>query len=68
MTLTGPVDAGDADRVEAALQQVFAPFLEKPVSVSNLALFVEPEKGAPFSVDSLHPLGSFKAARRAAAQ
>ncbi|AZN71242.1 DUF1045 domain-containing protein [Georhizobium profundi] len=68
MTLTGPVDAGDADRVEAALHQVFAPFLDKPVSLSNLALFVEPEKGAPFSVDSLHPLGSFKAARRAAAQ
>lgn len=68
MTLTGPVDAGDADRVEAALHQVFAPLLDNPVSVGNLALFVEPEKGAAFSVDSLHPLGSFKAARRAAAQ
>ncbi|NML72855.1 DUF1045 domain-containing protein [Rhizobium sp. S-51] len=57
MTLTGPLLARDFGRVEAALGAHFAPLLEEPVEVANLALFVEREPGAPFQVHSLHPMG-----------
>lgn len=56
MTLTGPVEEKDRARVERTLDEFFAPVLDEPVEVANLALFVEPEKGAPFEVHSLHPL------------
>lgn len=57
MTLTGPVDSAEAARVRQALHDFFDPVLSEPVEVANLALFVEPEPGAPFTVHSLHPLG-----------
>lgn len=57
MTLTGPIDAAEADRVEQALHTFFDPVLSEPVEVRNIALFVEEEGGAPFRVHSLHPLG-----------
>lgn len=56
MTLTGRVAASDAARVRAALESVFLPLIEAPVAVSGLALFVEPEPGAPFSVLRYQPL------------
>ena len=56
MTLTGPVAEGDRARIERRLEEFFAPLLNDPVEVANLALFVEPEKGAPFEIHSLHPL------------
>lgn len=57
MTLTGPVEESEATRVRAALSEVFEPALAEPVEIGALALFVEPEAGAPFTVHSLHPLG-----------
>ena len=57
MTLTGRVADHDLPRVRAAIDEVFAPALDKPVSLDGLALFVEPEPGAPFVVKSWHRLG-----------
>ena len=56
MTLTGPVEEKDRARVERTLDEFFTPLLDDAVEVANLALFVEPEKGAPFEIHSLHPL------------
>jgi putative phosphonate metabolism protein len=57
MTLTGRVAEHDLARVRAAIDQVFAPALETPARVDGLALFVEPEPGAPFVVKSWYRLG-----------
>jgi putative phosphonate metabolism protein len=57
MTLTGRVADADLPRVRAAIDEVFAPTLERPASVDGLALFVEPEPGAPFVVKSWYALG-----------
>lgn len=65
MTLTGPVDEKQRSQVERTLDDFFAPVLEDQVEVANLALFVEPEKGAPFEIHSLHPLtGGNKMSKR----
>ncbi|MBC2884989.1 DUF1045 domain-containing protein [Ochrobactrum sp. CM-21-5] len=56
MTLTGPVEEKDRVHVERTLDDFFAPVLGDAVKVANLALFVEPERGAPFEIHSLHPL------------
>ncbi len=56
MTLTGPVEEKDRPRIARILDEFFAPVLAEPVEIANLALFVEPEPGAPFEVHSLHPL------------
>jgi putative phosphonate metabolism protein len=65
MTLTGPVDEKQRSQVERTLDDFFAPVLEDQVEVANLALFVEPEKGAPFEIHSLHPLtGGNKVSKR----
>lgn len=56
MTLTGRVGAAEAGAVRAALDEVFQPLLDRPVAVDGLALFVEPEPGAPFAVLSYRPL------------
>jgi putative phosphonate metabolism protein len=52
MTLTGRVAVSEAPRVRAALDEVFGAVLAEPVAVNGLALFVEPEAGAPFTVHS----------------
>lgn len=57
MTLTGRVSDADLPRMRAAIDEVFAPVLERPAIVDGLALFVEPEPGAPFMVRSWHQLG-----------
>jgi putative phosphonate metabolism protein len=57
MTLTGPVDDADADKVEKALHAWFDPVLAEPVTISGLSLFVEPEPGAPFHVHAQAPIG-----------
>jgi putative phosphonate metabolism protein len=56
MTLTGRVPPEDSPRVRAAIEEFFGPMLDEPVNVDGLALFVEPEPGAPFNVQSYHPL------------
>ncbi|SIQ19960.1 Protein of unknown function [Rhizobium sp. RU35A] len=58
MTLTGPLGPQEIGRFEKVLRRHFEPFLERPLEIANLALFVENEPGAPFLVHSLHPLGS----------
>ena len=57
MTLTGRVGDPDLPRVRAALDEVFAQTLEQPTTVDGLALFVEPDPGAPFVVKSWYRLG-----------
>ncbi len=58
MTLTGPVPDGDAAAIEAQLAERFASVVGRPLAVDSLALFVEPEPGAPFRLHSRHPLAS----------
>lgn len=57
MTLTGRVPADEAGRMEAAITSFFGPLLQEPLKISSLALFVEPEQGAPFHVKSVHATG-----------
>ncbi|MEP9387009.1 DUF1045 domain-containing protein [Mesorhizobium sp. KR9-304] len=57
MTLTGRVADADLARVRAAIDELFAAVLERPATVDGLALFVEPEPGAPFLVKSWYRLG-----------
>jgi putative phosphonate metabolism protein len=58
MTLTGRVAGGEAGRVRAALGEVFGAALSAPVRVDGIALFVEPEPGAPFAIHSYCPFAS----------
>ncbi|MCX8995640.1 DUF1045 domain-containing protein [Rhizobiaceae bacterium BDR2-2] len=58
MTLSGPLEPALADAVEPVLKSRFAGFLGKPLPVSGLALFVEPERGAPFTVHTWLPLAA----------
>ncbi len=58
MTLTGRVDEADALRVQRAIEEHFGPLLEEEVEIASLALFLEPEPGAPFVVRSFHEFGS----------
>lgn len=55
MTLTGKVPAAERKPVEARLRDRFAPFDGAPLAIDHLALFMEPEPGAPFRVHSVHP-------------
>ncbi len=57
MTLTGRASGADARRLRAALEERFDPLIGQPVAIDGLALFVEPEPGAPFVVRSYHALG-----------
>ncbi|WP_438751305.1 DUF1045 domain-containing protein [Pararhizobium sp. O133] len=57
MTLTGQVSAERQFSMKTLLAQEFAPFIGQPMDVTSLALFVEPARGAPFTVHSLLPLG-----------
>lgn len=57
LTLTGPVPPVEFPWVEAMLAARFASFIGEPLAVEALALFVEPEPGAPFAAHSIH---SFK--------
>lgn len=50
MTLTTRLPEPDMARVANAAKRHFAPALSKPVRVDSLALFVEPEPGAPFKI------------------
>ncbi|WP_173934492.1 DUF1045 domain-containing protein [Chelativorans sp. Marseille-P2723] len=61
MTLSGPVPEQEAERMEAAISSFFGPLLFAPLKIASLALFVEPEPGAPFHVRSLHAIGGERA-------
>lgn len=58
MTLSKRVPIEDHDTVAAELETLFGPLLTRPFPIDGLALFVEPEPGAPFHVHSFFPLGS----------
>lgn len=57
MTLTGRLDAAERARLRGAIGDVFGPLIGAPLAVDALAVFVEPEPGAPFLVHSRHALG-----------
>ena len=57
MTLTGRIAPAERERVARALDVHFSGLLSGAVRIDLLALFVEPEPGAPFVVRSFHPLG-----------
>ena len=53
LTLTNAVDVDDQARVQRALHEMFDPVLGEPVTIDSIALFLEPEPQAPFSVHSV---------------
>lgn len=57
MTLSGRVADEDSPRVAHAVETVFGPLLSGPLAIDTLALFVEPEPGAPFIVHTARALG-----------
>lgn len=57
MTLTGRASGQEAERLASAIDAHFAPFLSAPLEIASIALFVEPEPGAPFTVRAFHPMG-----------
>jgi len=65
MTLTGRVPAAEAERMEQAISDHFGPLLLEPLTIGTLALFIEPEPGAPFKIKSLHPLQGGRARKTA---
>ncbi len=56
LTLTGPVPAERAERVEAALAEHFEPVIGRSLVVDRLCVFVEPAPGAPFAMKDAHPI------------
>ncbi|THV11839.1 DUF1045 domain-containing protein [Rhizobium rhizophilum] len=56
MTLTGPIPDAQAPAMAKILKDRFAGFIGRPLRIDGLALFVEPERGAPFLVHSRLPL------------
>ncbi|AUX80148.1 DUF1045 domain-containing protein [Sinorhizobium fredii] len=61
LTLTGSVPEETRGLMRDTLEAAFDEFIGRPLSVSTIALFVEPQRGAPFTVHSLLPLGSASA-------
>lgn len=57
ITLTGRVHEGEADKMQVVLDRLFNPLLEDVLELGMIGLFVEPEPGAPFHVQSLYALG-----------
>ncbi|GAA3648998.1 DUF1045 domain-containing protein [Microbacterium marinilacus] len=64
LTLTDPVPVDRAARVDAALADEFAGVAGADVPLLSVALFVEPEPGAPFEVHSVHPFPRPQESRR----
>lgn len=60
MTLTGRVSEQELPKVRAAIDEVFGEALARPIAIDGLALFVEPEPGAPFLVRSWYALGGHR--------
>ncbi len=57
MTLSSRVAGAEAERVRAAIETCLGPLTERPLTIDGLALFVEPEPGAPFSIRRRAALG-----------
>ena len=56
MTLSGPVETHLAPAMKALATECFSSFTQRPIRISGLALFVEPERCAPFTVHTWKPL------------
>ncbi|MBN8953180.1 MULTISPECIES: DUF1045 domain-containing protein [unclassified Rhizobium] len=56
MTLTGRVPTERQPELQEILRERFAEHTGKPLDISGLAIFVEEERGAPFTVRSWLPL------------
>ena len=56
MTLTGPVEEAASATMRDRLESEFADFIDRPLTISGLALFVEEQRGAPFTVHTWLPL------------
>ncbi|CAH0338992.1 DUF1045 domain-containing protein [Rhizobium sp. CECT 9324] len=56
MTLTGPIAPERSATIADVLDRRFSAFNQKPLAISGLGLFVETQRGAPFTVHSWHPL------------
>lgn len=56
MTLTGPVQAERSTAMRDLLNSRFADFVGRPLRISGLALYVEKERGTPFTIHSWQPL------------
>ncbi|HXZ02429.1 MAG TPA: DUF1045 domain-containing protein [Stellaceae bacterium] len=57
VTLTGPLDDAVAARLEPPLAALFAPAIAAPPAIAEIALFIEPEPGAPFLLARRFALG-----------
>lgn len=58
MTLTSRVPDDTAARVKPLLRQHFAPVTAGPITIGGLALFIEPEPGAAFTVHTYRRLNT----------
>ena len=56
MTLTGPVEHDNQPAMRAAIEAHFAGLLDQPRDIDSLSLFVEPARGAPFTLHHMVPL------------
>jgi putative phosphonate metabolism protein len=56
VTLTGPLDPAEAARLAPPLAALFAPAITQPIPLDDIALFAEPEPGAPFQLIERFPL------------
>jgi putative phosphonate metabolism protein len=63
VTLTGRIERAMSDRLAPELARVFAPVTSSPFEITEIALFVEPDRGAPFRLARRFGLGSPRAAR-----
>ncbi|MCB8838794.1 DUF1045 domain-containing protein [Aurantimonas sp. VKM B-3413] len=55
MTLTGPVEERELAAVRERIAAHFGDLDGQPLTISQLALFLEPEPGEPFRTYSVHP-------------
>ena len=66
MTLTGQVPPEQAPAMAAELDRRFAEFVNRPLAIDGLALFVEPSRSAPFIAHRWLPLGAASESRKIA--
>lgn len=58
MTLSGALEPALAEAVGPVLKARFAAFLDKPLTIDGVALFIEAERGQPFTVHQWLPLAA----------
>ena len=56
VTLTGPLEPVEAERLMPPLTRLFEPATKEPVAIADIALFHEPGAGAPFALIERFPL------------